>query len=382
MTEKFVEHCQLQLGTGRLTHGAVPPTDRSSSMLPKPKVWVANETDGVGWTDLFHGFVSVEARRPSLKCIRALSVPRRSVEVGIQSWFGFECRLEPMGFFDKLPQYCNGVRMCLCPNVKLKFLGQYRSPWNTTVPGLNVELASVGRFETWPHADSETSSSSLSFFSETLLEALQDEARLGWVCVKFARTCKWMDIIIQARSGPRPEPRASSVANPWTEIFSLTRAMAGLLSTLVTMRKAADMLCPTGDAATRAISSQCGTSELYYGRSVQPIHRCDGRIRTKVLRVINLSAKCSKGSGGLEPHLAPKRMKTTRGQTRPPQWRIAAIGHQYRATLSTNSTLLGAVKCYTRSGLSKFASATKKILGNFPQWGVTERKLNSTDSLE
>jgi hypothetical protein len=72
-------------------------------MLPKPKDRVANQTDGVGWTDLFQGFVSVEARWPSLKCIRALLVPRRSVEIGIQSWFGFECRLEPVGFFD-----CNG----------------------------------------------------------------------------------------------------------------------------------------------------------------------------------------------------------------------------------------------------------------------------------
>jgi hypothetical protein len=29
---------------------------------------------------------------------------------------------------------------------------------------------------------------------------------------------------------------------------------------------------------------------------VQPIHRCDGRIRTKVLRVIDLSAKVGKAS--------------------------------------------------------------------------------------
>ncbi|KAJ7824621.1 hypothetical protein B0H14DRAFT_2597153 [Mycena olivaceomarginata] len=76
------------------------------------------ERDGwVGWTDLFHGFVSVEVR-PSLKCIRPLSVPRRPVEIGIQPWFGFE---RP-------------------PGTKL-----------------NIELASVGRFETWPHADSEAS---------------------------------------------------------------------------------------------------------------------------------------------------------------------------------------------------------------------------------
>jgi hypothetical protein len=80
---------------------------------------VANETDGVGWTDLFHELVSVEAG-PSLKCIRALSVPRRSAEIGIQSWFGMEGRLETVGFFDKIPRYCNGVRICLCPNVKLK----------------------------------------------------------------------------------------------------------------------------------------------------------------------------------------------------------------------------------------------------------------------
>ncbi|KAJ7838871.1 hypothetical protein B0H14DRAFT_3140934 [Mycena olivaceomarginata] len=79
--------------TRAMPSGAIPPTDRNSSILPKPKDRVANETDGVGWTDLFHELVSVEAG-PSLKCIRALSVPRRSAEIGIQSWFGMEGRLE------------------------------------------------------------------------------------------------------------------------------------------------------------------------------------------------------------------------------------------------------------------------------------------------
>jgi hypothetical protein len=45
-------------------------------MLPKPKDRVANQTDRVGWTDLFHGFVSVEAWRPSLATHSPRSRPR------------------------------------------------------------------------------------------------------------------------------------------------------------------------------------------------------------------------------------------------------------------------------------------------------------------
>ncbi|KAJ7862913.1 hypothetical protein B0H14DRAFT_2575140 [Mycena olivaceomarginata] len=69
-------------------------------------------------------------------------------------------------------------------------------------------------------------------------------------------------------------------------------------------------------------------------------------------------------------------MKTTRGQTRPPQWRITAIGHQYRATLSTNSTLFGAVKCYSKIRALEVCANHPENVGHFPQWGVPERKTN------
>ncbi|KAJ7321610.1 hypothetical protein DFH08DRAFT_818469 [Mycena albidolilacea] len=148
------------------------------------------ERDGWGWMD---GPV------PWIRICRGSAITEMYPST---SWFGFERRLEPVGFFDKLPQYWNGVWMCLCPNVKLKKLNIEES-----------ELASVGRFETWPHADSEASCK-----TEVV------ETRLGWagfVLSLQGHANGWISSSkpVQGR-GPSQAtaklgPKASSVANPW-----------------------------------------------------------------------------------------------------------------------------------------------------------------------